>query len=66
VGDEGERGSRRFPVRDPNGRGRRGCGARRRLAAATAGRREGERRVAWVGPTYEGERGGVRGARLGP
>jgi hypothetical protein len=62
-------------VRDPNGRDRgrartprvRGArarrGARRHLAAA--GRREGERRVARVGPTFKGERGGVRGA-LGP
>jgi hypothetical protein len=42
------------------------CGARRHLVAAAAGRREGERRVAQVGPTCKGERGGVRGVRLGP
>jgi hypothetical protein len=43
-----------------------GRGPSRRLAAAAAGRREGERRVARVGPTCKGERGGVRGARLDP
>jgi hypothetical protein len=58
VGEEGERGSRRLPVRDPNGRGRgrartlrtwgaRGArarrGARRRLATVAAVRKEGGR-----------------------
>jgi hypothetical protein len=40
--------------------------ARRRLAAVAGRRREGQRRVAQVGPTCKGERGGMRGARLGP